>query len=180
MQGSQLSSLSVETEPQTESSPRRRFSLRDALPFAITFLAGLFCYGLFVKRGVWLSVIGYSVSPSERVLNGEIPYRDFLYNYTPGMLWVNALLMKAFGVSLLTINYGLLAFKLLTLLALYVVTKRLTSRWVALIPVTLTLSWLGHKYIFGVVPTQYSLLFVLIGLLFMLNYDRTIIGSGYF
>jgi 4-amino-4-deoxy-L-arabinose transferase-like glycosyltransferase len=173
MQGSQLSSLSVETEPQTESPPRRIFSLRDALPLGITFIAGLFCYGLFVKRGAWLSVIGYSVSPSERVLNGEIPYRDFLYNYTPGMLWVNALLMKAFGVSLLTINYGLLAFKLLTLVALYVVTKKLTSRWIALVPVALTLSWLGHKYIYGVVPTQYSLLFVLFGLLFMLNYDRT-------
>ena len=173
MQRSQLSSLSVETQTQTESPPRRRFSLRDALPFAITVAAGLFCYGLFVDRSAWLSVIGYSVAPAERVLNGEVPYRDFLYNYTPGMLWLNASLMKAFGVSLLTVNYGLLAFKLFSLVALFVVSKRLTSRWAALVPVALTLSWLGHKYIFGVVPTQYSLVFVLLALLFMLNYDRS-------
>ena len=171
MQRSQLSSLSVEPQTQTESPPRRRFSLRDALPFAITVAAGLFCYGLFVDRSAWLSVIGYSVAPAERVMNGEIPYRDFLYNYTPGMLWLNAGLMKAFGVSLLTVNYGLLAFKLFSLVALFVVSKRLTSRWVALVPVALTLSWLGHKYIFGAVPTQYSLVFVLLALLFMLNYD---------
>lgn len=173
MQRSQLSSLSVETQTQTESPPPRRFSLRDALPFAITVAAGLFCYGLFVDRSAWLSVIGYSVAPAERVLNGEVPYRDFLYNYTPGMLWLNASLMKAFGVSLLTVNYGLLAFKLFSLVALFVVSKRLTSRWAALVPVALTLSWLGHKYIFGVVPTQYSLVFVLLALLFMLNYDRS-------
>jgi hypothetical protein len=173
MQRSQLSSLSVETQTQTESPPRPRFSLRDAIPFGITVLAGLICYGQFVDRSAWLSVIGFSVAPAERVMNGEIPYRDFLYNYTPGMLWLNASLMKAFGVSLLTVNYGLLAFKLFSLVALFAITKRLTSRWIALVPVALTLSWLGHKYIFGVVPTQYSLVFVFVGLLFMLNYDRS-------
>ncbi|HJQ68007.1 MAG TPA: glycosyltransferase family 39 protein [Blastocatellia bacterium] len=173
MQRSQLSSLSIETQTQTDATPRRTFSLRDAIPFAVTVAAGLFCYGLFVDRSAWLSVIGYSVAPAERVMNGEIPYRDFLYNYTPGMLWLNASLMKAFGVSLLTVNYGLYAFKMLSLVTLFVLSKRLTSSWIALAPVALTLSWLGHKYIFGVVPTQYSLVFVLVGLLFMLNYDRT-------
>ena len=173
MRSSQLSSLSVESQTQTESKSRRGFGLRDGLPLLITVLAGLICYGLFFKRSAWLSVIGYSVSPAERVMNGEIPYRDFLYNYTPGMLWLNAWLMKAFGVSLTAINSGLFVFKMLTLVALFVVAKKLTSGWVALIPVTLALAWLGHKYIFGVVPTQYSLLFVLVGMIFMLNYDRS-------
>ena len=171
MRSSQLSGLSV--EPQADAPPRRGFGLRDSAPFVITFLAGLICYGLFFKRSAWLSVIGYSVSPAERVMQGEIPYRDFLYNYTPGMLWLNAGLMKAFGVSLSAINSGLFAFKMLTLVALFVVARRLTSGRAALIPVGLTLAWLGHKYIFGVVPTQYSLLFVLVGMLFMLNYDRS-------
>jgi hypothetical protein len=172
MRSSQLSSLSVESQTRAESRPRRRFGPRDALPFVITVLAGLICYGLFFKRSAWLSVIGYSVSPAERVMQGEIPYRDFLYNYTPGMLWLNAGLMKAFGASLTAINSGLFVFKMLTLIALFVVAKKITSGWAALIPVALTLAWLGHKYIFGVVPTQYSLLFVLVAMIFMLNYDR--------
>ncbi|HWC77003.1 MAG TPA: hypothetical protein VG778_06045, partial [Blastocatellia bacterium] len=79
---------------------RRLTALKNALPVLITVAAGLLCYGLFVRRSVWLSVVGYSVSPSERVLNGEVPYRDFLYNYTPGTLWFNALLMKLFGPML--------------------------------------------------------------------------------
>jgi hypothetical protein len=142
------------------------------LPLAITLLAGLVCYGLFYNRGAWLSVIGYSVSPAERVLQGEVPYRDFLYNYTPGMLWLNALLMRLFGVSLMTIHVGLLVFKVATLMILYFVAKRLVGVWAALVPVALSLSWIGYKYIFGVFPTQYSMPFILLGIIFMLTYDE--------
>src|SRR5262245_54118631 len=82
-----------------------------AWPFLLTMAAGAVCYGLFVNRGAWLSVIGFSASPAERVMQGEVPYRDFIYNYTPGLLWVNAAAMKPFGESLLTINIALFVFK---------------------------------------------------------------------
>jgi 4-amino-4-deoxy-L-arabinose transferase-like glycosyltransferase len=159
-----------------ESRPANRGwlpAIRQAAPLVITVIAGLFCYGLFVRRGVWLSVVGYSVSPAERVLQGEVPYRDFLYNYTPGTLWLNALLMKVFTPSLMTVNLGVLAFKLATLVALFQIAKNLFGAWAALVPVGLTLTWLGHKYIFGVVPTQYSLFFVLVALSLMLSYNRS-------
>jgi hypothetical protein len=148
-------------------------AIKESAPLAITVIAGLFCYGLFVRRGVWLSVVGYSVSPAERVLHGEVPYRDFLYNYTPGTLWINGLLMKVFGPTLITVNLGVFAFKLATLVMLFYVARSLTSAWTALVPVGLTLTWLGHKYIFGVVPTQYSLFFVLVAMSLMLSYNRS-------
>ncbi|HEV8483364.1 MAG TPA: glycosyltransferase family 39 protein [Blastocatellia bacterium] len=148
-------------------------ALKSSVPLLITVIAGLGCYGLFVRRSVWLSVVGYSISPAERVLHGEVPYRDFLYNYTPGTLWLNAVLMKLFGSTLMTVNAGLFVFKVATLVTLFYVTRRLTNEWVALVPVALTLAWLGHQYIFGVVPTQYSLLFVLVGMGLMLTYDRS-------
>lgn len=143
------------------------------LPLVITIAAGFLCYSLFWRRGVWLSVVGYSISPAERVLDGEAPYRDFLYNYTPGMLWLNALLMKLFGTSLVTIAAGLFVFKLATLTTLFYAARRLASDWAALLPVVLTLCWIGYKYIFGVYPTQYSLLFALLGLIMMLRYTET-------
>jgi len=149
------------------------FSVKNSVPLLITVIAGLGCYGLFARRSVWLSVVGYSVSPAERVLQGEVPYRDFLYNYTPGTLWLNAAMMKLFGSTLMTVNAGLFVFKVATLVTLFYVARRLTNQWVALVPVALTLAWLGHQYIFGVVPTQYSLLFVLAGMGLMLSYDRT-------
>jgi len=147
-----------------------RQALQKMLPPLIAASAGLICYSLFVNRGLGLSVIGYSVAPAERVLAGEVPYRDFLFNYTPGVLFVNALLMKAFGVTLMVTRLGLLAFKLLTLMALFHVARRLTSAWGALIPVALTLCWLGHRQIFNVYPDQYLILFALLGLVLMLNF----------
>ncbi|HET9530687.1 MAG TPA: glycosyltransferase family 39 protein, partial [Blastocatellia bacterium] len=145
----------------------------ETLPFLIAIIAACICYALFFRRGAWLSVIGYSVSPAERVLYGEVPYRDFLYNYTPGILWLNALLMWLFGAGVLTINAGLFVVKLLTVAALYYAGRRLTSSWAALAPVGLALAWIGYRYVFGVFPTQYSMLFILLGLVCMLRYDET-------
>src|SRR5215831_1512168 len=76
------------------------------LPLLIAIAGGLVCYGLFFNRGIWLSVVGYSIAPAERVLQGQVPYRDFLFNYTPGILWLNALVMKICGVSLIPIRVG--------------------------------------------------------------------------
>ncbi len=151
---------------------------KEILPILLTLVGGLVCYGLFVNRGLGLSVIGYSIAPAERVMQGEVPYRDFLFNYTPGILWVNALLMKAFGATLMVTRIGLFVFKLTTLLALYYVGRRLTNRWAALVPVALTLAWPGHQQIFNVYPDQYLVLFALAGLLCMWNYDRTS-GAGW-
>jgi len=150
-----------------------RLALGKILPTLLAASAGLICYALFVNRGLGLSVIGYSIAPAERVFAGEVPYRDFLFNYTPGVLFVNALLMKIFGVTMMVTRVGLLVFKLLTLMALFYVARRLTSAWGALIPVALTLSWLGHRQIFNVYPDQYLILFALLGLISMLNFTRS-------
>jgi len=152
---------------------RRRAAQIDAVPLLVTFAAGLICYGLFYNRGLGLPVIGYNIAPAERVMQGEVPYRDFLFNYTPGILWLNALLMRAFGATLMATRIGLLAFKLITLITLFQVARRLTSGWAALVPVALTLAWLGYEQIFNVYPDQYLVLFALAGLICMLNYDET-------
>lgn len=162
-----------EEDQPSEILRRRTSALIDAVPLLVTLTAGLICYGLFYNRGLGLSVIGYSIAPAERVMQGEAPYRDFLFNYTPGILWVNALLMKAFGATLMATRIGLFAFKLLTLIMLFYVARRLTSRWAALVPVALTLAWLGHQQAFNVYPDQYLVLFALAGLISMLNYDET-------
>jgi len=157
--------LRIQTKPAS--------ALSHAAPLLITLAAGLLCYGLFYNRGLGLSVIGYSIAPAERVMQGETPYRDFLFNYTPGVLWVNALLMKAFGATLMATRFGLFAFKLITLIALFQLGRRLTSAWAALVPVGLALGWLGHQQIFNVYPDQYLILFALAGLSCMLSYDET-------
>ncbi|MEK6410230.1 MAG: glycosyltransferase family 39 protein [Acidobacteriota bacterium] len=165
--------VGLEEDQPSEVLDKRVFALSEAAPLVLAFTAGLICYGLFFNRGLGLSVIGYSIAPAERVMLGEVPYRDFLFNYTPGILWLNALLMKAFGATLMATRIGLLAFKLITLMTLFYVARRLTSGWAALVPVALTLTWLGHQQIFSVYPDQYLVLFALADLICMLNYDET-------
>ena len=124
----------------------------------MTLTGGLICYGIFFNRGLGLSVIGYSIAPAERVMQGEVPYRDFLFNYTPGILWVNAALMKVFGATLMTTRIGLFVFKLITLLTLFYIGRRLTSPWIALVPVALCLAWPAYQQFFNVYPDQYLML----------------------
>jgi len=144
-----------------------------AVPFLIAVGASLACYYLLLNRGLGLPIVGYNISPAERLMNGEAPYRDFIYNYTPGVLWTNAALMRLFGTTIITVNWGLLAFKVATILVLFQIGRRLASAWQALIPVCLTLAWIGYNVVFRAYPTQYSLLFILLGLVCILNFDRS-------
>jgi 4-amino-4-deoxy-L-arabinose transferase-like glycosyltransferase len=169
------SNLMAISEPEIEAKPPRSHAraLANALPLLVTLIAGAICYGLFYRRGLGLAVIGYSIAPTERVLQGEVPYRDFLFNYTPGILWLNALLMKAFGVTLLTVRVGLLVTKLVTLLLVYLLARRLTNARLALLPVALTLAWLGYEHIFNPYPDVYFMVPALAGLLCALRYDES-------
>jgi hypothetical protein len=81
--------------------------------------------------------------------------------------------MKAFGVTLMATRIGLFGFKILTLITLYYLARRLTNRWAALVPVALTLAWLGHQQIFNVYPDQYLVLFSLAGLSCLLTFNET-------
>jgi Dolichyl-phosphate-mannose-protein mannosyltransferase len=56
---------------------------------------------------------------------------------------------------------------------LFFVGRRLTNQWIALIPVGLTLAWLGYGQVFNVYPDQYLILFALFGLICLLHYDET-------
>lgn len=172
MQNSTLPGASSSSTADNESRRERR-AARDFVPLLITVAAGVFCYGLLVNRGMGLPILGYNISPAERVMLGEVPYRDFVYNYTPGVLWINAALMRLFGVSVMTINAGLFAFKLAALVALFYVARRLISARAALILAALALGWVGYRVVFRAYPAQYSMLFVLLGLICMLNYDRS-------
>ncbi|HKY04214.1 MAG TPA: glycosyltransferase family 39 protein [Blastocatellia bacterium] len=164
--------LGVKGDDRISTQDRKSRTHGALIPLGLTIALGLICYGLFFNRGIWLSVIGYSVAPAERVMQGEMPYRDFIYNYTPGILWLNAALMRLFGATLLTISAGLFVIKLATLILIYLIGRSLAGNWAALIAVCLALAWIGWKYVFGVYPTQYSMLFVLLGIYSILEYER--------
>jgi len=127
----------------------------------ITLLAAGLTYGLFLRHGVAPAVVGYNLVPSERVLLGEVPYRDFIYNYTPGVLWLNAALFKFLGTTLITARVGVYFSKVVAALLLYYVGRRYLPAWLALMPVLMMLSWVGYGDILKVFPTQYGMALLL-------------------
>lgn len=125
--------------------------------------------GIFLRHGVAPAVIGYNLSPAERVLQGEAPYRDFLYNYTPGVLWLNAALFKVFGTNLATSRAGVLIARVLAILLLFLISRRFLSGWRLVLPVMMALAWVGYGDVLKVFPTQYGMVFVLASCLLVLK-----------
>lgn len=59
-------------------------------------------YLLFVNRGIVLGDEGYSIHIGERLLRGEIPYKDFFLQYPPGFFYLLSITYSLFGASILS------------------------------------------------------------------------------
>lgn len=58
-------------------------------------------YLFFINKGIVIYDEGYYAHISERILNGEIPYKDFFLQFTPGYFYLLALFYKILGTSVL-------------------------------------------------------------------------------
>ena len=151
---------------------------RDILFAAAAIGASLLVFGFVFNRATVLSYsIGYNLYGAERVLGGEVPYRDFHTLYPPATVYVNAALFRLLGTSLYSAMIGVLAFKLLTILMLYLSGREIMPRSWALAATVLSVFWLRPNGAFKSVPMQYGALFLATGLLLLLkheNHRRTI------
>jgi hypothetical protein len=68
---------------------------------ALLFAAGLLISGFTILRGIEPFDEGLTLQAARRAAQGQLPYRDFLWAYGPGHLYLLAGLFKAFGTSLL-------------------------------------------------------------------------------
>src|SRR5918995_1558085 len=100
----QLAGERTDTEAAAPPALRRRRRLtprqRNAIVFGIIALAFLIpLRGLLRSQGPPMEE-GFMLVFPERVLNGDLPNRDFLHLYGPGSLWALAGVFKVFGTSL--------------------------------------------------------------------------------
>ena len=89
--------------------------------------AGAYAF-LFNRANVLSHSIGYNLYASERVLEGAVPYRDFHTLYPPETFYLNAALFRWFGVSLKSALLGVLIFKVLTVVVIYLSGRQLMPR----------------------------------------------------
>ncbi|HLG13511.1 MAG TPA: glycosyltransferase family 39 protein [Blastocatellia bacterium] len=140
-------------------------------------IAGLVFSGLFFRETNLSYSIGYNLYGAERTLLGEVPYRDFHTLYPPAIIYVNAALFDLFGVSLYTALLGVLVFKALTTLAIYLAAREVMPRAWAMIPALSSLIWLRPNGPFKAVPMHYGALFLALALWLLLKYLKS--GSAW-
>ncbi|HUK91333.1 MAG TPA: glycosyltransferase family 39 protein [Blastocatellia bacterium] len=149
--------------------PEARFRSALGLAAVAVFVSAVF--GLLFFRETALSYsIGYNLYGATRVLNGEVPYRDFHTLYPPATVYLNALLFNAFGISLYTALLGVCVFKVLTSITIYLCAKRLMTLSWALAATGFSVIWLRPNGPFKAVPMHYGGLFLALSLLFVLRY----------
>ncbi len=155
------------------------FRIADAaLALALLVVAaGLFGL-LFNRESVLSYAIGYNLYGAERVLEGEVPYRDFHTLYPPATVYLNAGIFKLLGISLYNALLGVLVFKVLTTVMFFLCGRLVMPRAWALAAAAFSLFWLRPNGPFKAVPMHYGALFLAVALFSILNYV-TRRGRGY-
>src|SRR5438067_1787248 len=93
-------------------------------------LAFLYFYP-FLRTLPKVSDEGTLIDGAVRVIQGEVPYRDFFEVMAPGTFYWLAGFFQIFGVSWFTTRICVMCTSLLTALLLYSFGRRLNLRWAA-------------------------------------------------
>src|SRR6185436_15604697 len=73
---------------------------------------------------------GFAVYNAERVMDGDLPYRDFRANYAPAQFYTLAWLFRAFGPSLtVSRSFDTLLRFLIALLIYFYARKLVAQEW---------------------------------------------------
>lgn len=160
----------AETDRENSGVGFVRRTNRVLAPLIVILIAAVVYGSLYFRENSMPTGVGANLVPAERVLKGEIPYRDFYKIQTPGILLLNAWLFKLCGTSLLTALRGVLVFKLLTLAMVFIVARLVVSWKTALIPTVLAFTWLPPGGPFRPAPIQYEMLFTLVSMYFALRW----------
>jgi hypothetical protein len=145
-----------------EIEPAAKMSARHFIAPLIVLAVTSIVYGAIYFRDESVpTALGANLVPAERVLNGEVPYRDFYKIQTPGILLLNAGLFKVWGTSWISAASGVLVFKILTITLMFVIARRISSWKVAVVSAGLALVWLAPGGPFRPAPIQYEMLFIM-------------------
>ena len=126
----------------------------------------------FMYRG-WIAhdegTLGQS---AERVLQGELPHRDFDEGYSGGLSYMHAAAMAVFGVSLGSLRLCLFGFFLLYVPACYAIARRFARPFTAGLVTLICVAWSVPNY-FVSVPSWYNLFLATFGVLAFLKFIET-------
>jgi Dolichyl-phosphate-mannose-protein mannosyltransferase len=104
-----------------------------------------------------------------RVMQGQLPHRDFAEIYTGGLSLIHALAFRVFGVSLMSLRLCVFLFFLAWIPAVYYIALRFTSTIAAAFITLLAVEWSFPNYP-AAMPSWYNLFFASFGAAALLRY----------
>lgn len=155
--------------------PRLRTSVESARLWrmlAIVWILSVGYAALELKRGWIPHDDGAFAQSAERVLNGELPHRDFDDTYTGGLALANALAFRVFGVNLASLRFLLFGFFVLWIPAVFYIASRFAGAYAAAGLTLLAAAWSIPNYS-AAVPSWYNLFFAVFGTASLLRYIET-------
>ncbi|MGZ3739871.1 MAG: hypothetical protein ACXVB9_10895, partial [Bdellovibrionota bacterium] len=106
---------------------------------------------------------------AERVMQGQVPHRDFDEVYTGGLNWLNAFAFHLWGAKLSSLRTLFLAFETASVPLLFALFARFTKPPVAFLLCLLCLAWGPPNYFSGM-PSWYNGILALAGTWFLLKH----------
>ena len=171
--GLSLHRLNVDSAQQTGrfahlTEKSRSFSA-DAVVCLLTVTLGAAYIGHFAWRH-WLPWDdGTMAQAAERVLQHQLPHRDFNEPYTGGLTWLHAAAFRLFGVSIRTLRTTLFAFAVASIPIWYYVTRRFAQPLLAGVVTLTCIAWSIPNYP-APLPSWYNLFFAMAALAALLRY----------
>ena len=129
---------------------------RALMPVAVLLLSWLYLV-LGVTRSLNIYDEGLIVYGAERVLAGDVPYRDFWTVYSPGQFYTLAAIFRLFGVSVMMARIYDTVMRALLVLVMFLLARKLAPPALAWGAWILTLLWVGYYEFYGY-PTFVALM----------------------
>jgi dolichyl-phosphate-mannose-protein mannosyltransferase len=142
---------------------------RSVLVLAGVWLLSLAWLGNFLPNNWVPHDDGLLADSAERVLEGQLPHRDFDEVYTGGLSYLHAVAFKLFGTNLFSIRLMLLAFFAVWVPVLFYCASRFIGPLGAALVTFLGVVWSVPVYPTGM-PSWYCLFFVTFGVAALLRY----------
>jgi hypothetical protein len=127
----------IQAEEPVYCVPEKLF--QDRYVALVAFAAACLYLQFFRSFTTLHSDEGIVLEGAERILRGQVPYRDFFSFYTPGSYYWTALLFRVFGNSMLAPRTVLMIYGGLFAVLGYLLARRVSSRSASLIAVALSM-----------------------------------------
>lgn len=155
------------TETEVVGAPHEH-ALRWMVLGAVLLIAGIYV-GFRLGSG-WVPADDGTLAQSAlRVLQGQLPHRDFVEGYTGGLSVIHALAFRVLNVNLMSLRICVFLFFLAWIPAVYYIALRFTSVLAAALITLLAMSWSFPNYP-AAMPSWYNLFFATFGAAALLRF----------